>query len=142
MLGKVNPTQCDAIAMVSAQVMGNHVTISISNSNGHLELNVFKLVIIYNVIQSLRLLSDSCKSFTEKCLIKLEPNKERISMFTQNSLMLVTALNHHLGYDKSIKIAKKAYEGRKTLREAAVALGFLTAEEFDKYANPLKGENE
>lgn len=137
MPGKVNPTQCEAITMVCAQVMGNHVTISISNSNGHFELNVFKPVIIYNVIQSIRLLSDSCKSFTEKCLVDLQPNKARISEMTKNSLMLVTALNPYIGYDKSAKIAKKAYEENITLKEAAIELGFLTSEEFDKYVNPL-----
>ena len=141
MPGKINPTQCDMISMVCAQVMGNHVTISISNSNGHFQLNVFKPVIIYNVIQSIRLLSDSCKSFTKKCLINLQPDKERISMFRESSLMLVTALSPYIGYDKSAKIAKKAYEKNITLKEAAIALGFLTEEEFDKYVNPLNMVN-
>ena len=141
MPGKVNPTQCDVISQVCAQVMGNHVTISISNSNGHFQLNVFKPVIIYNVIQSIRLLSDSCKSFTEKCLINLQPNKERISMFRKSSLMLVTALSPYIGYDKSAEIAKKAYEENITLKEAAMALGFLVEEEFDKYVNSLNMVN-
>lgn len=136
MPGKVNPTQCEALTMIAAQVMGNNVTISIAGSNGQLELNVFKPVIVYNVIQSLRLLSDGIRSFTERCLIGIVPNETRIKQSLQNSLMLVTALNPHIGYDKAAAIAKKAYEEHKTLLEAALELGYLTEDQYHQWVNP------
>jgi len=133
MPGKVNPTQCEAVTMVCAQVMGNHTTVTIAGSNGHFELNVFKPVIIYNVLQSIRLLSDSCHNFADKCVKDIEADKERINFLLHKSLMLVTALNPHIGYDNAAKIAKKAHKDGTTLKEAAIELGLLTAEEFDKY---------
>lgn len=136
MPGKVNPTQCEALTMVCAQVMGNHVAVTVGGSNGHFELNVFKPVIIYNVLQSIRLLSDSCQSFTDKCVAGIEANEKRITELMENSLMLVTALNPHIGYDNAAKIAKKAYEDGSTLKEAALALDLLSEEEFDKWVDP------
>ncbi|MDZ4322741.1 MAG: class II fumarate hydratase [Alphaproteobacteria bacterium] len=136
MPGKVNPTQCEALTMIAAQVMGNNVTVSIAGSNGQLELNVFKPVIVYNVIQSLRLLSDGVRSFTERCVIGIVPNEARIKQSLQNSLMLVTALNPHIGYDKAAAIAKKAYEEHKTLLEAALELGYLTEDQYHQWVNP------
>ena len=136
MPGKVNPTQCEALTMIAAQVMGNNVTISIAGSNGQLELNVFKPVIVYNVIQSLRLLSDGVHSFTERCVIGIVPNEARIKQSLQNSLMLVTALNPHIGYDKAAAIAKKAYKEHKTLLEAALELGYLTEDQYHHWVNP------
>jgi len=132
MPGKVNPTQCEAMAMICAQVFGNDTTINFSGAGGILELNVYKPVIIFNFLQSIRLLSDACFSFEENCVKGIVPNKINIEKNLNNSLMLVTALNPHVGYDKSAKIAKKAFKENITLKEAAVALGFLTAEEFDK----------
>ncbi len=136
MPGKVNPTQCEAMTMVCSQVMGNHVTVTIAGSNGHFELNVFKPVIIFNVLQSLRLLSDSCNSFVTHCLDGIEPNRERINKLLHESLMLVTALNPHIGYDNAAKIAKKAHKEHTTLKEAGIALGLLTAEQFDQWIKP------
>lgn len=133
MPGKVNPTQCEALTMVCAQVMGNHTTITVAGSNGHFELNVFKPVIIHNILQSLRLLSDAINSFIEHCLDGIEPNIGRIDELTSKSLMLVTALNPHIGYDNAAKIAKKAHQDGITLKESAIKLGILTEEEFDKY---------
>lgn len=133
MPGKVNPTQVEALNMVCAQVMGNHVTITISGSSGHLELNAFKPVIIYNLLQSVQLLADGVNSFNEKCLLGLQPNRERIKQLCEQSLMLVTALNPHIGYDNAAKIARKAYQENITLKAAAVKLNLLTAEDFDKY---------
>lgn len=138
MPGKVNPTQCEAVTMVCAQVMGNHTTVTIAGANGHLELNVFKPVIIYNVLQSMRLLSDSMNSFVAHCIDGLEANTDRINELRDRSLMLVTALNPHIGYDNAAKIAKKAHKDRSSLKEAAIALKLLTAEEFDKYVVPEK----
>ena len=138
MPGKVNPTQCEAVTMVCAQVMGNHTTVTIAGSNGHFELNVFKPVIIYNVLQSIRLLSDACHNFADKCVKDIEADKDRIDFLLHKSLMLVTALNPHIGYDNAAKIAKKAHQDGSTLKEAAVALGLLTAEEFDQYVIPEK----
>jgi fumarate hydratase, class II len=138
MPGKVNPTQCEALTMVCAQVMGNHTTITIAGANGHFELNVFKPVIIYNILQSIRLISDACNSFVEHCIEGAEPNVERIKSLVNSSLMLVTALNPHIGYDRAAKISKKAHHDGITLREAAIALGELTAEEFDRYVVPEK----
>jgi fumarate hydratase class II len=136
MPGKVNPTQCEALTMVCAQVMGNAVTVSIAGSNGHLELNVFKPVIIYNVLQSIRLLGDACRSFTTNCVTGIEANEERIGKLLEESLMLVTALNPHIGYDNAARIAKKAHAEGTTLKEAAVALDLLSAEQFDQWVVP------
>ncbi len=136
MPGKVNPTQCEALTMVATQVMGNHTTITIAGSSGHFELNVFKPVIIYNLLQSIHLLTDSVLSFTQKCLEGLEPNRKRIETLLNESLMLVTALNPHIGYDNAAKIAKKAHQDQTTLKEAGVALGLLTEEQFDKWVRP------
>eukprot|EP01080_Neovahlkampfia_damariscottae_P011367 gene11367-4535_t len=136
MPGKVNPTQCEAATMVCAQVMGNHVAISVGGSNGHFQLNVFKPLIISNLLQSAKLLSDSMHSFTEHCIVGIKPNLEKIEEYLQSSLMLVTALNPYIGYDKAAKTAKLAYEKNTTLKEACVELGFLTNEEFEKYVKP------
>jgi len=136
MPGKVNPTQCEAITMVCAQVMGNHTAVSVAGSNGHMELNVFKPVIIYNVLQSLRLLADSARSFTENCVSGIEANTDRIEKLLNESLMLVTALNPHIGYDNAAKIAKKAHAEGTTLKEAALALDLLTEEQFEQWVVP------
>ena len=136
MPGKVNPTQCEAMTMVCAQVMGNDVAVNIGGASGNFELNVFKPMIIYNVLQSLRLLADSCDSFAKNCVQGIEPNHAKIKEYLDNSLMLVTALNPHIGYDKAAKIAKKAFTDDTTLKEAAVALGLMTAEEFDQKVRP------
>ena len=136
MPGKVNPTQAEALTMVATQVMGNHMTVTVAGSQGHLELNVYKPVMIYNVLQSGRLLSDACHSFTDNCLVGIQPNQERIRQLLQQSLMLVTALNPHIGYDNAAKAAKKAHKENLTLREAVVALKLLTGEQFDKLVKP------
>lgn len=136
MPGKVNPTQCEAMTMVAAQVMGNDVAINIGGAMGHYELNVFKPVMIYNLLQSVRLIGDACNCFTDKCVVGIEPNHQQIKSHLTNSLMLVTALNPHIGYDNSAKVAKKAHAENTTLKEAAVALGLLTAEEFDEKVRP------
>lgn len=133
MPGKVNPTQSEAMTMAMSQVIGNDVTINIGGMQGHFELNVYKPVIIYNFLISARLIADSCQSFVEHCVEGIEPNHARIKMHLDNSLMLVTALNTHIGYDKAAEIAKKAHKEHTTLREAAVSLGHLTGEEFDKW---------
>ncbi len=136
MPGKVNPTQCEAMTMVCAQVMGNDTTISFSNSQGNFELNVFKPVMIFNFLHSANLLTDSCKSFNEFLVEDLKANTEKIKYFLNNSLMLVTALNPILGYDKAAQIAKKALHDGTTLKEAAVTLGYLTEEQFDAAVRP------
>jgi fumarate hydratase class II len=136
MPGKVNPTQCEALTMVCAQVMGNDVAVSIGGSNGHFELNVFKPLIAANLLQSARILGQACLSFNDNCVVGIEPNLSEIKKKLDNSLMLVTALNTHIGYDKSAKIAKKAYADNSTLKAAAIELGFLTAEEFDQWVRP------
>jgi fumarate hydratase, class II len=136
MPGKVNPTQSEAMTMVAAQVIGNDTTIAVGGSSGNFELNVFKPVMIYNLLQSIRLLADACRSFEEHCAVGIEPNRTQIDAHLRNSLMLVTALNPHIGYDNAAKVAKKAYEENSTLKEAAVALGLLTPEEFDKNVRP------
>jgi len=136
MPGKVNPTQCEAVTMVASQVMGNHVTISIAGASGHLELNVFKPVMIYNLLQSVQLLADVSLSFTDNCVVGIVANEKRIAELMRQSLMLVTALNPHIGYDKAAKVAKKAHQEGTTLKAAAVALGFLTAEEFERWVKP------
>ena len=136
MPGKVNPTQNEALTMVATQVMGNDVTISIAGSNGHYELNVFKPVMAANFLQSARLLGDACVSFNDHCAVGIEPNYEGIKKHVDNSLMLVTALNPHIGYENAAKIAKKAHKENKSLREAALELGLLTNEQFDAWVRP------
>lgn len=138
MPGKVNPTQCEAATMVAAQVMGNHVAVTIGGSNGHFELNVFKPLIAQNVIHSVNLLADSINSLVNNCIIGIEPNLDRIQMLRDSSLMLVTALNPHIGYDNAAKIAKKAFNEGSTLKEAAMRLGIISAEQFDKIVIPEK----
>ncbi|MCG8506478.1 MAG: class II fumarate hydratase [Sphingomonadales bacterium] len=136
MPGKVNPTQAEALTMVCAQVMGNNMTVSVAGSNGHFELNVFKPVIVYNVLQSIRLIGDAAVSFTDNCVAGIEPNETRIDALMRDSLMLVTALNPHIGYDNAAKVAKKAYEDGTTLKEAAMALDLLTDAQFDEWVRP------
>jgi len=136
MPGKVNPTQPEAMTMVAAQVMGNDVAVSIGGSNGHFELNVFKPVIAANVLQSARLIGDACVSFNDKCAVGIVPNYAMIKQHLENSLMLVTALNPHIGYENAAKIAKTAHKEGTTLREAAVGLGLLTNEQFDAWVDP------
>ena len=138
MPGKVNPTQSEAMTMVAAQVIGNDTAINIGGSSGNFELNVFKPVMIYNLLQSIRLLADSCRSFNDHCVVGIEPNKTQIEKHLNGSLMLVTALNPHIGYDNAAKVAKKAYQENTTLKESAVALGLLTADEFDEKVRPEK----
>ena len=138
MPGKVNPTQCEALTMVCAQVMGNDATIGFAGSQGNFELNVYKPVMAFNLIQSIQLISDASISFTEHCAIGIEPNHERIDYYLNHSLMLVTALNQVIGYDKASKIAKKAYHDGSGLKDACLELGFLSAEEFDKAVDPKK----
>jgi fumarate hydratase class II len=136
MPGKVNPTQPEALTMVCAQVMGNDVAVSIGGSNGHFELNVFKPLIAANVLQSARLIGEACVSFNDKCAEGIEPNRPMIKRHLENSLMLVTSLNTHIGYYKSAEIAKKAHKDGTTLKEAALALGHVTAQDFDKWVDP------
>ena len=138
MPGKVNPTQPEALTMVCAQIIGNDVAVSIGGSMGHFELNVFKPVIAANVLQSARLLGDACVSFNEKCAVGIEPNLAIIKQHMENSLMLVTSLNTHIGYENAAKIAKKAHKENKTLREAAVELGLVTSAQFDEWVRPEK----
>jgi fumarate hydratase class II len=136
MPGKVNPTQCEAVTMVAAQVMGNQTTISFAGSQGHFELNVFKPLVAYAMLQSIRLLTDVSESFTDHCIVGLEANRERIKDHLQRSLMLVTALAPHIGYDKASEIAKAAHKRGTTLREEAVRSGHVTPEEFDRLVRP------
>ncbi len=136
MPGKVNPTQCEAITMIAAQVMGNDVAISIGGATGQFELNVFKPVMIYNFLHSARLIGDGCNSFNEKCAAGIEPIKENIKKHVDNSLMLVTALNTKIGYYKAAEIAQKAHKENTTLKEMAVKLGYVTAQEFDEWVKP------
>jgi len=138
MPGKVNPTQPEALTMVCAQVIGNDMAVTIGGATGHFELNVFKPVIAYNVLQSARLLGDACVSFNDKCAAGIEPNHEVIKKHLENSLMLVTALNTHIGYEKAAKIAKTAHKENKTLREVSIELGYVTAEQFDAWVRPEK----
>ena len=138
MPGKVNPTQCESMTQVAVQVMGNDAAIGFACSQGNFELNVYRPVMIYNLLQSIQLLADSAKSFYERCLKGIEPNREQIEIHLRRSLMLVTALNPVIGYDKAAEIAKKAYQENKTLKEVAVELGYLTAEKFDQVVDPLK----
>lgn len=141
MPGKVNPTQCEALTMVCAQVIGNDMTVSLAGSQGHLELNVYKPVIIHNVLESVQLLSDAMLSFSKNCVEGLTANHHRIKQNLENSLMLVTALNQVIGYDKAAKIAKKAWEENLTLKEAGLGLGYLSEKEFDEYVRPEKMVN-
>jgi len=136
MPGKVNPTQSEAMTMVAVQVMGNHTTVSVSASQGNFELNVFKPVIALNILQSIRLLSDTMMAFNDKCAVGIEPNKENIDKYLNDSLMLVTALNPYIGYENAALIAKTAHKNGTTLKEEAVALDILSAEDFDKYVKP------
>ncbi len=136
MPGKVNPTQCEALTMLCAQVLGNDVAINIGGASGNFELNVFRPLIAHNFLQSVRLLGDGMKSFNDHCAIGIEPNRARIDELVQRSLMLVTALNPHIGYDKAAAIAKRAHQQGTSLREAAVASGFLSAEQFDAWVRP------
>jgi fumarate hydratase class II len=138
MPGKVNPTQSEAMTMVCAQVIGNDTAINIGGMNGHFELNVFRPMMIFNLLTSARLLGDACESFNDKCAVGIEPNYERIQHHLNNSLMLVTALNPYIGYENAAKIAKKAHAEGKTLKEAAIELGLLTAEQFDEWVDPKK----
>jgi fumarate hydratase class II len=138
MPGKVNPTQSEALTMVCAQVVGNDVALTIGGLNGHYELNVFKPVMAHNFLQSARLIGDACVSFNDNCAIGIEPNHQNLKTNLQNSLMLVTALNTHIGYEKAAKIAKTAHENGTTLKEEAIGLGYLTEEEFDTWVDPLK----
>ncbi len=138
MPGKVNPTQSEAMTMVAAQVIGNDTVINVGGCSGNFELNVFKPVMIYNLLQSIRLLADSCRSFNDHCVVGIEPNKTQIEKHLKGSLMLVTALNPHIGYDNAAKVAKKAYQDNSTLKEAAAALNLLKPEEFDEKVRPEK----
>lgn len=136
MPGKVNPTQCESLTMVCGQVMGNNVAVTVGGANGHFELNVFKPLIVSNVLRSIRLLSDGSKTFTTNCVNGIEPNREKINQIMNDSLMLVTALNEHIGYDKAAKIAKTAHKDGSTLKESALKLGYLTEEQFKEWVNP------
>jgi fumarate hydratase class II len=138
MPGKVNPTQCEALTMVCVQVMGNDAAIGFAGSQGNFQLNVYKPVIIHNFLHSTRLLANACQSFNEHCATGIEPNRERLERHLNESLMLVTALNPHIGYDNAAKVAKKAHAENKTLKEAAVELGLLTGEKFDQVVRPEK----
>ena len=138
MPGKVNPTQSEALTMVAAQVIGNDTVINVGGSSGNFELNVFKPVMIYNLLQSIRLLADSCRSFNDHCVVGIDPDRANIEKHLNGSLMLVTALNPHIGYDNAAKVAKKAYQDNITLKEAAAALNLLTPEEFDEKVRPEK----
>lgn len=136
MPGKVNPTQCEALTMVCAEVIGNHMAVTVAGAQGHFELNVFKPVMVFNVLRSLRLLGDSAVSFTDNCIVGIAPNTERIDDLMHRSLMLVTALNPHIGYDNAAKVAKKAHQEGTTLKTAALSLGLMTEEEFDAWVRP------
>jgi len=136
MPGKVNPTQCEAMTMVATQIMGNNATVSFAGSQGHMELNVFKPVMIYNLLQSIRLIADACVSFTEKCVSGIKPNEEQIKSLMERSLMLVTALTPSIGYDNATKIAKMAHKNGTTLREEAINMGLVSAGDYDRIVKP------
>jgi len=136
MPGKVNPTQCEAVTMVAAQVMGNHATITFAGSQGHFELNVFKPLMTYAMLQSIRLLADVSVSFTDNCVVGIEANRDRIKEHLNRSLMLVTALAPHIGYDKAAEIAEAAHKRGTTLREEAVRLGGISEADFDRLVRP------
>jgi fumarate hydratase class II len=138
MPGKVNPTQSEAMTMVCVQVFGNDAAVTFAGASGNFELNVFKPVIIYNVLNSIRLLSDACESFTDHCVVGIQANQKTIKKYLETSLMLVTALNTHIGYDNAAKVAKKAHQDNITLKEAAVSLGLVKAEDFDRLVRPEK----
>ena len=138
MPGKVNPTQCEAMTMVCSQVMGNDTTITVAGASGNFELNVYRPVLAYNIIQSIRILSDATSSFRKNCVEGIKPNKERINTNLYNSLMLVTALNSHIGYDKAAEVAKKAYKDNTSLRDAIISLEYMSGEDFDKLVQPEK----
>ena len=138
MPGKVNPTQCEAMTMVCSQVMGNDTTITVAGASGNFELNVYRPVLAYNIIQSIRILSDATSSFRKNCVEGIKPNKERINTNLYNSLMLVTALNSHIGYDKAAEVAKKAYEDNTSLRDTIITLDYMSGEDFDKLVQPEK----
>lgn len=138
MPGKVNPTQCEAITMVAAQVMGNHTAVTVGGSNGHFELNVFKPMMVRNVLHSVRILGDACACFSTNCVDGIQANHDRIKELLDKSLMLVTALNTHIGYDKASEIAKKAFADGTTLKESAISLGYLTEQQFDMWVKPEK----
>jgi fumarate hydratase class II len=141
MPGKVNPTQCEAITMLAAQVLGNDVAINIGGASGNFELNVFKPLVIHNFLQSVRLLTDGMASFNEHCAAGIEPNRERIAELVDRSLMLVTALNPHIGYDKAAQIAKKAHKEGLSLKESALALGYVTEAQFAEWVVPASMTN-
>lgn len=136
MPGKVNPTQCEALTMLCCQVMGNNTAVTVGGSNGHFELNVFRPMIIRNVLHSIRLIGDGCRSFVDNCVVGIEPNTKRINELLSNSLMLVTALNPHIGYDKAAKIAKNAHKKGTTLKESALELGFINEQQFNEWVVP------
>jgi len=138
MPGKVNPTQCEALTMVCVQVFGNDAAVAFAGSQGNFQLNVYKPVMVHNVLESIHLLADSCRAFDEHCASGIEPNLPRIEEHLADNLMLVTALNKHIGYDKAAMIAKTAHRDGLRLREAAIASGYLTAEEFDLWISPLE----
>jgi fumarase (EC 4.2.1.2) len=138
MPGKVNPTQCEAVTMVCAQVFGNHTTMTFAGSQGHFQLNVFNPVMAYNFLQSVRLLTDAARSFTDNCIVGIKPREDNIRAAVERSLMLVTALAPKIGYDNAAKIAKEAHRKGTTLREEAVGGGYVTAEEFDAIVRPEK----
>jgi fumarate hydratase class II len=136
MPGKVNPTQCEALTMVCAQVMGNQVAVTVGGMSGHFELNVFKPLIAYNVLHSIRLLGDACQSFVANCLSGIQPNTTRINDLLNNSLMLVTALNPYIGYDKAASIAKNAHKKGITLKQSALESGYVTEQQFNEWVRP------
>jgi len=136
MPGKVNPTQAEALTMVASQVMGNHVAVSVAGSQGQLELNVFKPVIIANVLRSIRLLADAAVSFADNCVVGIAADRDRIALHLRRSLMLVTALSPHIGYDRAAQIAEKAHREGTTLEAAALALGYLTRDDFARWVRP------
>ena len=138
MPGKVNPTQCEALTMLCAQVLGNDVAVNVGGASGHFQLNVFRPLVIHNVLQSIRLLADGMVSFNDYCAMGIEPNRQRIEELLERSLMLVTALNPHIGYDKAAEIAKRAHRENLSLREAAIASGHVTAQQFDAWVVPGK----
>ena len=138
MPGKVNPTQCEAMTMVCSQVMGNHTTVSFSGASGQMELNTYKPVIIYNVLQSIQLLADAIRSLADNCIAGIEPNKSRLSELVERSLMLVTALSPHIGYDNAARIAHNALKNRTTLREEAITSDLISGEDFDRLVDPSK----
>jgi fumarate hydratase class II len=136
MPGKINPTQCEALTMVAVQVFGNDHAVAFAGSQGNFQLNVYKPVMLHNVLVSIELLADACRSFSERCATGIQPNEKRIEEHLNNSLMLATALNPHIGYEKAAKISLTAYRENISLREAALKLGFVTAEQFDLWVRP------